>query len=330
MAYILGVDGGNTKTDYLLYDTDGNHIGHLHAGTCSHEQLGMDGARREMASRIGTLLSAHGLSPADIAASAFGLAGIDQREQQATLTEIIRGMGFVHNIAANDSFLGLKAGSESGMGICSINGTGSAAGGIDMDGRSMQVGGYGALCTGDEAGGSYIAVRTIRAVYDERYRFGPQTALTPALMALFGCMDDPEDFHTAISVGYLYGTDVTALDIIQALFAQSHAGDAVARGIVLDVADALARSAAGCALRLRFGGIIPVVLIGSVWTKGRHQPMIDHFQAQFERHTQKESALHILQAPPVAGSILWALELATGQVPTGSLRAKILTQAERL
>ena len=37
--YIIGVDGGNTKTDYLLFDTEGNFIDGLRSGTCSHEGL---------------------------------------------------------------------------------------------------------------------------------------------------------------------------------------------------------------------------------------------------------------------------------------------------
>ena len=35
--FIIGVDGGNTKTDYLLYDTEGNFIDGVRSGTCSHE-----------------------------------------------------------------------------------------------------------------------------------------------------------------------------------------------------------------------------------------------------------------------------------------------------
>ena len=37
--YIIGVDGGNTKTDYFLFDSEGNFIDFHRAGTCSHEGL---------------------------------------------------------------------------------------------------------------------------------------------------------------------------------------------------------------------------------------------------------------------------------------------------
>lgn len=328
MRYVLGVDGGNTKTDYLLYDTQGNRRAHLRAGTCSHENLGMDGARHEMGRQIAALLQQAGADRAAVAASAFGLAGIDNAGQKAALTDILHALGFANCVAANDSILGIKAGSESGVGVCSVNGTGTVAGGIDAQGRWAQVGGYGTL-SGDEGGGTYLAGKTLRAAYDEIFRFGPQTLLTPRVLALFGC-DQPDDFHTAVSVRYQYGDDVSALQAVRLLLAASDEGDPVARGIVEYAADSMARTAAGCAARLHFEGDIPVVLVGSVWTKGRNAPMLDHFAARFSHYAGQGCSLLPLDAPPAVGSILWALEIAYGQVPTGALRARVFESAAGL
>lgn len=324
MAYVLGVDGGNSKTDYLLHDTHGRLVGHLRAGTCSHEAIGMEGARREMGTRIAELLAEARVSREEVAGAAFGLAGIDQPIQQADLTRIIHELGFLNSIAMNDSFLGIKAGSESGIGVSSVNGTGTSAGGIDAEGNWMQVGGIGPV-SGDDAGGNHLALLALRAVYQQIYRFGPKTSLTPVILSLFDC-ENPEDFHLAYSLKYQFGDVVKPLQVVQALLEASTQEDAVARAIVLETADTMARSSAGCAVRLRFGDIIPVVLIGSVWTKGRHQPMIDHFKAQFERYTSKAATLHVLSVPPAAGSVLWALELALGHVPDAGLRQRVLEE----
>ena len=58
MRYVLGVDGGNTKTDYLLYDVEGNFVDGIRSGTCSHEGLkdGFEGAYRVMNEKITELL----------------------------------------------------------------------------------------------------------------------------------------------------------------------------------------------------------------------------------------------------------------------------------
>lgn len=329
MRAVLGVDGGNTKTDYLLHDLSGKLLHHMRAGTCSHEALGMEGAKREMDSRIRALLAHMGLTHDAIAAAAFGLAGVDQPVQQASMMGILHEIGIKNCIAMNDSFLGIKAGAESGIGICSINGTGTAAGGIDGNGRWQQVGGYGDLISGDMAGGSYLAKRTIGAVYDAIFRFGESTQLEAPMRALFGCAT-AEDYHTALSTEYVMGRRISAKEIIDVLFVTCLSGDAVAESIVRHTADALARSAAGCAVRLTFGDLIPVVLIGSVWTKGRFQPMIDCFKAQFEAYTKKACRLIVLEVPPAAGSVLWALELAHGGVPSGEVRETVIRETSAI
>ena len=83
MKYILGVDGGNTKTDYYLFDTEGNFVDMYRDGTCSHEGLrdGFDGTYRVMKEVFDKFLPKHNLTPSDIVASCFGLAGDDHPYQ---------------------------------------------------------------------------------------------------------------------------------------------------------------------------------------------------------------------------------------------------------
>jgi len=325
--YVLGVDGGNSKTDYLLHDLDGRLVKHMRAGTCSHERLGMQGAGEEMEACAARLLREAGVDRAEVAAAAFGLAGVDQAVQKRELERIVRDMRFENSIVMNDSFLGIKAGSETGVGVSSINGTGTASGGIDSRGKWVQVGGHGGP-SGDDAGGGYIAGATLRAAYDAAYRMGRETLLLERVCALFGCGADT--LHDEISIQYLDGRKVTTLDILNVFFAACDEKDGEALRIVRHVADSLARSAAGCARRLVFDSVVPLVLIGSVWTKRRYPLMIEHFKGQFEQYTEKEAAIHILQVPPAAGSVLWALELAEGMVPEDKVRRRVVEDTKGL
>ena len=72
---VLGVDGGNTKTDYLLFDLAGNFIDGIRLGTCSHEGLpdGFDGAYRVMKESINQLLKRNNLKISDVHSAAFRL-----------------------------------------------------------------------------------------------------------------------------------------------------------------------------------------------------------------------------------------------------------------
>ena len=94
--YIIGVDGGNTKTDYLLFDTEGNFIDGLRSGTCSHEGLkdSFDGSYRVMKEQLEILFTRNNITVKDIAGAGFGLAGADVPYQKKKLNEIITKIGF--------------------------------------------------------------------------------------------------------------------------------------------------------------------------------------------------------------------------------------------
>ena len=125
--YILGVDGGNTKTDYFLFDTTGEFIDFYRDGTCSHEGLkdSFEGSYRVMNQAILNILAKNNLKVSDIYATVLGLAGVDTPYQKKKLEEVVERIGFKTYKVVNDSFLGIKAVSE--VGVCSICGTGTAA-----------------------------------------------------------------------------------------------------------------------------------------------------------------------------------------------------------
>ena len=88
--YIIGVDGGNTKTDYLLFDLEGNFVDGVRCGTCSHEspKIGsFNGAYIEMNNQITNLLKRNNLTIEDVESGAFGLAGVDAPFQKKALEE---------------------------------------------------------------------------------------------------------------------------------------------------------------------------------------------------------------------------------------------------
>jgi hypothetical protein len=110
------------------------------------------------------------------------------------------------------------------------------------------------------------------------------------------------------------------MDLVKIAFQASNAGDGAARAIVEHIGEALGVNAAACAARLRFDEPVPVYLIGSVWSRGRHAPMVEAFRRTFTRCAGRECALGIVDASPVAGAALWALECATGRVPVAAQR----------
>mgnify|MGYP002624325090 FL=1 len=185
MKYILGVDGGNTKTDYFLFNTEGKFIDFYRSGTCSHEALSdsFSGTYRKMKDVFDIFLTRNNIQPKDISFSVFGLAGCDLKSQKENLEKVISDLGFIDFIVSNDSVLGIKAYSSSGA--CSICGTGTVASGIDEKGNFLQVGGIGEI-VGDEAGGRYLARRAIRKTFDYYFRFGEKSLINNIVMEELG------------------------------------------------------------------------------------------------------------------------------------------------
>lgn len=321
--YILGVDGGGTKTDYLLFTTDGEWVDHIRVGSRSHEVLegGFIEVEKEILSDIDELLEKNSIAKSQVAAAAFGMAGIDTPAQLVKIKEILDKSGLPDYVVSNDSILGIKAGCRSGAGICSINGTGTVASGVNEQGEILQVGGIG-MATGDSAGGHYIATLTVKAVYDYYYRCGQETVLTGKIMDFFE-IQDPLELLNAISDKF-YNNREMDKEIVTLLFQAANNHDEVAEGIVKEIADQLARSVSGCMINLKFKEVPEVILAGSVWTKSDCPLFLSYFKECVHQYTGKNIHPVPLKVIPAAGAILWALELAQKHPATEEQRNKII------
>jgi len=308
--FLLGVDGGNTKTDYLLCTLEGTQIDLLRTGTCSHENVGFDGMEQTMRAQLGEILSRNKLQIADIAAAGFGLAGADLPWQVSELENRIKKIGFTRFAVANDGILGIKAACKNGYGLCAVNGTGAVIIGADETGKILQVGGMGRL-SGDGAGGSYIRDKIISRLYDFHFRCGENSTMFTQVLELLNAK--PRDLLAIIADYDLLHRNMTAL--IQLAGSAAESGDAVAGQIFTQVGESVGKSAAGCIRNLSFtAGATPqspleVVLVGSIWHKVPYPGMIHAFAKTTETLTGKHIRTVKLEAPPAMGGVKWAGEM---------------------
>lgn len=327
MGYLFGVDGGNTKTDYFLFSSEGKLIAKRRGGTCSHEQFseGFEMTYKIMSKEVEAILSENGLEASDIDAACFGLAGCDVPFQKKKLEEVVEKIGFKKYVVVNDSFLGIKAGTTNGYGVSSVNGTGTCCGGIDKNGKVLQIGGIGGV-TGDYAGGRQISRDVMARVFDEAYRMGDKTSLTPIVFNALE-LTDKEGLEDAIVAKFFKrGFDYNQLTL--ACFDEADKGDKVAIDILQTMGHCLAKTVSGCITNMDFGDEPEVVMIGSVYVKPTCHVLNDEFKRRVLEYTKKNCKFKVLEVPPATGAIIWAKELYDGVFPSIEVRKKIIKELE--
>jgi N-acetylglucosamine kinase-like BadF-type ATPase len=325
--YVIGVDGGGTKTHYALYDTEGNCIELAHGGPSNHEHFvgGYDDTKNEIKIHTDFLLKNNGLKISDVDYAVFGLAGADVNKQYVELSQRISDLGFTRFKVCNDAFLGVKAGSEKGYGICSINGTGTSCASIDSKGNWLQIGGAGYMF-GDEAGGGFLAEMVIRRVHDYFYRCGEPTLMTKMLFEALGITSENEIVEAVYEI--LLKNRLAISDFSRFAFYAANEGDKVALDLLRHIGRETAKSVIGAIRKLNFGSDeIDVVLAGSLHVKGENPALVDTFKQEILSEVSNKIRFVILNVPPVMGAVLWALEEANGRFDLG-IRGKALKSLE--
>ena len=329
MEYILGLDGGGTKTDCYIFTGDGRLVAHVNGGATNHEQYegGFDEMTPVFDRIVGDALAQASIRPEDLAASVFGMAGIDVPSQKTRMEDYLAAHGLKNSLVVNDSFLGIKAGCPKGYGISFVNGTGNSVGGVDKKGNQLQVGGTGEYF-GDLNGASGMSGAVVCAVYSMFYRCGPATSMAEKFFRLLG-IDAPEQFTEAIYEAVFTGK-VSHKDIHnEVLYVAANEGDTVALDLLRAFGSQFALSIGGCINHLCFDDCVDVVLIGSASLKARSPVMLDTCREKTEALTGKKINMIPLENPPAAGALIWAAQLAFGDARAEKLREQIIAATKK-
>lgn len=121
MDYILGVDGGGTKTAALIADIKGNHMAESESGSSNYKSIGVKSAKENINNAVISVIENLGLRNKHkliFKSTCFGLAGNDSNEDTKIYKEIIfndvieRYLDRNKIIICNDTRIGLAAGSR--------------------------------------------------------------------------------------------------------------------------------------------------------------------------------------------------------------------------
>ncbi|MDX2022747.1 MAG: BadF/BadG/BcrA/BcrD ATPase family protein [Deltaproteobacteria bacterium] len=236
VGWIIGVDGGGSKTVAVVADDQGRIKGRGEAGTSNHHVVGWRAAFAAIAQAIGSANAEAGATKQRALSACVGIAGADSVKDQGHALAWLKRQGLAdHNLVVNDGALLLGAtGQQEGVAV--VSGTGSIAWGRNTLGRHARSGGWGHLI-GDEGSGYQLSIEAMRhtvTAADGREPWGP---LPQAVLRFYGCKDP------AGLLPLIYGPQVTKAELARlapVVFRLAGRGDPLARRLVDDAAAALA------------------------------------------------------------------------------------------
>jgi N-acetylglucosamine kinase-like BadF-type ATPase len=269
MQYVLGVDGGNTKTIALLAALDGAILGagrggcgdiyNAYAGSTWPDSAAAAVANIEYAV-VSALQAAH-VAPGDIATAVFNMAGADWPEDFSYLRAAMEARGFGRAIFIQNDAMGvLHAGAADDIGVSVICGTGAATGACGPDGRTW----HSSRWQDQTQGGEHLSRKALEAVYRAELGMESPTTLRGRMLAFFDMHSVEEILHHLTA--RRKHEQVSADGLAPLLLDEAQEGDSVALAVVREHGEALGNYALAAARKVGLEGrTFALVLAGGVF-----------------------------------------------------------------
>lgn len=171
--YIVGIDGGGTKTKGYISDNNGNILASATGMSSNYLSAGETVAKESLNDVITTLCNNSNTTLDEIEIISLGLAGAGRAKDREIIKNIIKEIGINGHIIINDdAYISLIGAHGKRKGIITVSGTGSISLGLNSSGEKHRTGGWGHIL-GDEGSGYYFAREGLMAIvksYDGRGR----------------------------------------------------------------------------------------------------------------------------------------------------------------
>lgn len=151
IKYLLGIDGGGTKTEFLLTDLCGNEIKRTVLGSSNPVNIGIESTKTILGQGISEICAGFDFNQISLFA---GLAGGISGDNKAVIGSFLSDFGFGSTDNGSDTDNALKIALDDDDGVVVIIGTGIVAF-SQKDGTRRRIGGWGYLIDKGGSGFSY-------------------------------------------------------------------------------------------------------------------------------------------------------------------------------
>lgn len=299
--YVIGIDGGGTKTHVAIADLEGTILSEAITGPANYQTCGLEVAENSIRQGVTQVLEDLGLSIKDLAFAYFGLSGADEPMDFDVLVPLCeRVLPGVKQQVVNDTWIGLYSGAT--YGVVSICGTGSAHAGITKEGKPHVFRNLDYL-TGNYGGGSQILDQAMHYAFRGHEGTYKATLLTECVMDLFGLatMDEVSnqlrEGQIPVHVAYDLPVKVNQLSL---------EGDEVSIELLRDMGRVLGQYAAAMVVALDMTNEqVPLVGIGSLFAS--KNPFLCQAYVEEVKKVAPKAELIIPTSKPVVGAIRQAI-----------------------
>ncbi|ALB44324.1 MULTISPECIES: N-acetylglucosamine kinase [Clostridium] len=258
MKYIIGVDGGGTKTEAVAYDFQGNIIVTSVKGFANLLN-NREKALNNIVDSIREIIDV--LKEDELVDLYLGIAGSEVGDNAKIIKDTIKNELKTDCVLMNDAEIALKAMLRGNDGILTISGTGSIAFGVKNN-SSVRCGGWGNLL-GDEGSGYKIAIDAIKRMIFEEENSLPKSELTTRIMKRLGAKSIGE------VVTFVYSStkdEIASLAEIVSILGEE--GNKIAEEILVNEGVDLAKTVINVYRKLKFESC-SIALVGGVIRKAK-------------------------------------------------------------
>jgi N-acetylglucosamine kinase-like BadF-type ATPase len=238
MKYLIGIDGGGTKTDCAVADLSGKIIQQSTGKPSNFMVIGVEEAIENIFALIEENLFALEGDFADVKQIVIGTAGAGRDEDALLLEKGFKdyadqeGIHFKGVKVLSDAHIALEGAFPASAGCILIAGTGSILFGKDESGKILRVGGFGRLI-GDEGSGYSIGRKALNAVSKASDGRGEETLISELL-------DAKMNSGTSINIiNKVYNEKLDVASVAKIVIEAAAEGDTIAEDILDEEADEL-------------------------------------------------------------------------------------------
>ncbi len=306
MKYLIGMDGGGTKTKCILTDINLNPIYETSGGPSNFLVIGTEKVSETILNLVDQCISSSKISDKDIEAIVIGTTG-GGRNNDAELLEtqtindaVKKGFTIGKFKVESDARIALEGAFSGGTGSILIAGTGSIMFGKDENREIHRVGGFGRYI-GDEGSGyriGSIALNTVAKGFDGR---GRQTKISDLLAQEFS-INSSEELITEV-----YRNNFNIASVAPLVFEAAERGDKTAQRILENEADELLLHITAMKEKLKVNSL-KLCLVGSLLTTANYFSYL--FNEKVVRNF-KDVKIMEPEHSPEFGAVLMAKQLLT-------------------